>query len=144
MINDTFDFAGPANSSTIITCSSDGTVKLWTLGDGSSSNQSSASPAAALAAALPPNAVNHARLARTLRGVLYANLVEQYGPNGEGLPGGTAGGRMCTPESPLPVPAAGGKEIKREASVTLRCLKISHDGRHVATGMDYGARARGA
>jgi hypothetical protein len=125
------------SSSALVTCSADGTLRLWSLGaDTSSAPPSSASKG------VPTQ--NYARNARTLRGVLRvgaddAHLLEVQAEHSTisagSTPGAAVGSRqLCSPEVLLPMPGHGNGGFPGQPAVQLRCLRISRDGLHLATG----------
>ncbi|GFH16154.1 uncharacterized protein HaLaN_12523 [Haematococcus lacustris] len=105
-----------ATSSALVTCAADGTIRLWSLQHAGSAttNGLKGTGAAHIAVEAPgvsseavradEEPVNYAKLARTLRGVMYA---------GHGSAVAMAAG---------------------EQAVQLRCLRLSRDATHLATG----------
>jgi WD40 repeat protein len=123
---------GSASSSALVTCSADGTLRLWSLG----AEAGSAAPSSGTKGA-PTH--NYARTARTLRGVVRVGAEDDYMLGGQVehstiSTGSTLSRQMCSPEAPLPVPGQGHGRAPGESAVQLRCLSISRDGLHLATG----------
>jgi hypothetical protein len=124
--------APTSSSSALVTCSADGTLRLWSLGaEGASTAPGSGTKGA------PTH--NYARTARTLRGVVRVGAEDDYMLGGQVehstiSTGSTLSRQMCSPEAPLPVPGQGHGRTPGELAVQLRCLSISRDGLHLATG----------
>ncbi|GFH15833.1 uncharacterized protein HaLaN_12140 [Haematococcus lacustris] len=97
-----------ATSSALVTCAADGTIRLWSLQHAGSATTNSlkveAPGVSSEAVRADEEPVNYAKLARTLRGVMYA---------GHGSAVAMAAG---------------------EQAVQLRCLRLSRDATHLSTG----------
>ncbi|KAG2501853.1 hypothetical protein HYH03_000351 [Edaphochlamys debaryana] len=112
--------AGP--SSVLCTCGTDGTVRLWNV-----CLDNSASTAGPMG--VPADMAAAAKVTRTLRAIIHASPP----PGAAQAP---APNRRCAPDAPLPVP--GGAANNAPAPVSLRCLRVSPCGRHLATGDSRG------
>eukprot|EP00798_Chlamydomonas_sp_ICE-L_P028583 gene28583-31751_t len=129
---------GQGTPTAIVTCSSDGTLRLWNLNSGGIHHRGN-SPLPGVRATWQKDdstAFNYAQGAQTLKGVMYASQLDKMGAAGAGGAGGLGplplARRPSHPSSPLPRPPSAAKAAP--ASVLLRCLRISPDGRHLATG----------
>ncbi|KAJ9523592.1 hypothetical protein QJQ45_007333 [Haematococcus lacustris] len=148
-----------ATSSALVTCAADGTIRLWSLQHAGSAttNGLKGTGAAHIAVEAPgvsseavradEEPVNYAKLARTLRGVMYAGQPDSTAwlldPDpASSTPKSSSGqqqqaaapGKLCAPESPLPGHGSAVAMAAGEQAVQLRCLRLSRDATHLATG----------
>ncbi|KAL6755136.1 hypothetical protein V8C86DRAFT_2437065 [Haematococcus lacustris] len=166
-----------ATSSALVTCAADGTIRLWSLQHAGSATTNSlkgaarcmgrkvlqdaylhAGTGAAHIAVEAPGVsseavradeepVNYAKLARTLRGVMYAGQPDSTAwlldPDpSSSTPKSSSGqqqqaaapGKLCAPESPLPGHGSAVAMAAGEQAVQLRCLRLSRDATHLSTG----------
>ncbi|KAJ9523458.1 hypothetical protein QJQ45_005353 [Haematococcus lacustris] len=148
-----------ATSSALVTCAADGTIRLWSLQHAGSAttNGLKGAGAAHIAVEAPgvsseavradEEPVNYAKLARTLRGVMYAGQPDSTAwlldPDpSSSTPKSSSGqqqqaaapGKLCAPESPLPGHGSAVAMAAGEQAVQLRCLRLSRDATHLSTG----------